>query len=105
MRAVEAGWFRPNEDGTFTLGSDVMTDLQLLRRAAATGDEATARRIASEIRSRPCPQLPVDWLDAGDADSTRSDLARQAQDALTECIEAFGDAEGVFEHATDAAWG
>ena len=104
-RAADAGWMHANEDGTFKLGLEVVTDLEMLRRCAARGDEATAREIAAEIRSRPLPQMPVDWLDENAPHSYREELARQAQDALTECIESFGDADRLFEHATDACWG
>lgn len=99
------GWLSRNEDLSFRMGDDVITDLEMLERAIAAGAEDQACAIATEIRSRPLPQIQAEWLDRNDVDSMRERLVTQADNALTRACEEFPDSQGVFERAVVAMYG
>ncbi len=103
-RLVKEGWLLRNQDRSYRLAPDVVTDVELLHNAAAGGDEQLAGRIARSVRAGPLPQLDAEWVEEAGPESFRAVVARDAQEALTECIEAFGDEDGVFVRATDAVW-
>ena len=104
-RLEDKGWLSRNEDLSFRMAAEVVTDLEMLELAIADDDEEQAGRIATEIRSRPLPQIQADWLDRHGTDSMRERLVVQADNALTRACETFPDSQGVFERAVVALYG